>query len=148
MKRKPSSLIRGTGTHRRTESDYMGVLLDAVSLDDWRDVVTGTLARAKEGDPAARAWLAQYLVGKPEAKAPAPLTVLVQQWSASDPLAERLAKPIIDRNLYPNLHENDDLRDAVRTAITAELTKTIENGKPSKTPATLDKARDSGDSAV
>jgi hypothetical protein len=75
MKRKQSSLIRGTGTHRRTESDYMGVLLDAVSLDDWRDVITGTLARAKEGDPTARAWLAQYLVGKPEAKAPTPLTV-------------------------------------------------------------------------
>jgi hypothetical protein len=145
MKRKQSSLIRGTGTHRRTENDYMGVLLDAVSLDDWQDVVTGTLARAKEGDSAARAWLAQYLVGKPEAKAPAPLTVLVQQWSGSDPLAERLAKPIIDRRLHPILHEDDDLKDAVRTAITAELTETIENGEPSKMPAT---ARDSGNSAV
>src|ERR1700724_4017317 len=97
------SYIKGTFTHRRTEADYMGVLLDAVPLQDWREVVSATVAAAKAGDATARAWLAQYLVGKPGAAAPAPLTVIVQQLSGRDPLAERLAKPHIDRGEYPSL---------------------------------------------
>ena len=93
-------LIRGTATHRRTEGDYMGVLLDAVTLDDWRDVVAATLDLAKSGDPAARAWLAQDLVGKPDAKAPSALTMVVQQLNGADPLIDRLAKPHLDRARY------------------------------------------------
>jgi hypothetical protein len=34
----------------------MGVLLDAVPLEDWREVVGATVAAAKAGDAAARAW--------------------------------------------------------------------------------------------
>jgi hypothetical protein len=80
MARKKQSYIKGTFTHRRSETDYMGVLLDAVSLDDWRSVVATTVAAAKAGDPSARAWLGQYLVGKPVATAPAPLTVVAIRW--------------------------------------------------------------------
>lgn len=72
---------------------------NSVSLDDLRDVITGTLRLVKGGDLSARVWLAQYLVGKPEAKAPTPLTVFVNQWSGKDRVAERLAKPRIDREL-------------------------------------------------
>ena len=96
MARQMKGLLHGASVHRRTESEYMGVMLDTVTLDDWRDVITGTLQLAKGGDPSARAWLAQYLVGKPDAKAPTPLTVVVNQWSGKDPVAERLAKPLID----------------------------------------------------
>ena len=53
-KRKQTEYIQGHATHRRTEGDYMGVLLDAVTLDDWRGVVTGALKAAKGGDPQAR----------------------------------------------------------------------------------------------
>ena len=53
-KRKQTEYIQGHATHRRTEGDYMGVLLDAVTLDDWRGVVTGALQAAKGGDPQAR----------------------------------------------------------------------------------------------
>lgn len=45
-KRKQTEYIQGHATHRRTEGDYMGVLLDAVTLDDWRGVVTGALQAA------------------------------------------------------------------------------------------------------
>lgn len=144
MARRKQGLIRGAGAHRRTESDYMGVLLDTVSLDDWRDVVAGTLQLAKEGDPAARAWLAQYLVGKPEAKAPTPLTVVVNQWSGKDPVAERLAKPLIDRERFPSLHENDDWEDGVRAAIAAELAEKLPEPETATKPAT---AGDPGESA-
>ncbi|MGQ0618303.1 MAG: hypothetical protein ACT4QA_00055 [Panacagrimonas sp.] len=101
-RKKQAGYIKGTFTHRRTEGDYMGVLLDAVTLDDWREVVTATVAAAKVGDPSARVLLAQYLVGRPEAKAPAPLTVVVQQLSGRDPLVERLAHQHIHRIEYPS----------------------------------------------
>jgi hypothetical protein len=65
MARKKQGYIKGPFTHRRTEADYMSVVLDAVPLEDWREVVSATVAAAKGGDAAARAWLAQYLVGKP-----------------------------------------------------------------------------------
>src|SRR5512139_2260732 len=105
-KRHTAELIRGRAAHRRTEGDYMGVMLDAVTLEDWRDVVNNAKAAAKAGDPQARAWLAQYLMGRPEGKAPTPLTVVVQQLNGADPLVERLAKPLIDREKYPTLHAN------------------------------------------
>jgi hypothetical protein len=121
MARKTQSYIKGPFTHRRTEADYMGALLDAVTLEDWRAVVSASVAAAKAGDATARAWLAQYLVGKPGAIAPAPLTVVVQQLSGRDPLAERLAKPHIDRVKYPSFGANDDFEDAMRELITGEL---------------------------
>jgi hypothetical protein len=145
MTKRKQGFIRGTGAHRRTESDYMGVLLDTVSLDDWRDVIAGTLQLAKQGDPQARAWLAQYLVGKPEAKAPTPLTVVVQQWSGTDPVAEKLAKPIIGRARYPSLHEDDDFEESIHAAIAAELAEKLPAPESTAKPATT---RDSGESAA
>jgi len=135
---RKQGLIRGTGTHRRTESDYMGALLDTVTIDDWREVIAATLELAKQGDSAAREWLARYLVGRPEARAPTPLTVVVQQWSGTDPVVERLAKPLIDRAQFPTLHEDDDLEETVRAAIAGELAEKL------AAPAT---ASDSGKSA-
>ena len=55
--RIPKTIRRGYFMHRRTEADYMGVLLDAVPLEDWREVVRATVAAAKDGDATARAWL-------------------------------------------------------------------------------------------
>lgn len=144
-KRNKESFIRGTAAHRRTESDYMGALLETVTLDDWRDVVAGALQAAKGGDPAARTWLGQYLVGKPETKAPSALTVVVQQWSGGDPVAEKLAKPILDRALYPTLHENDDWKESVKVAIAAELAQKLPLSITDATPTT---ARDSGNSGT
>lgn len=96
-RRRQQQLARGHAAHRRTEGDYMGVLLGAATLEDWRDVVNGAKAAAKAGDPPARAWLAQYLMDRPHGKAPTPLTVVVQQLNGADPLVERLARPLIDR---------------------------------------------------
>jgi hypothetical protein len=50
MARKRQSYIKGPFTHRRTEADYMGVLLDAVPMEDWRSVVVATVAAAKAGE--------------------------------------------------------------------------------------------------
>ena len=121
MARKKQHYINGTLGHRRTEADYMNVLLDAVPVEDWRSVVTAAVAAAKAGDAGARAWLAQYLIGKPGATALAPLTVVVQQLSGRDPVVDELAAPHIERLKYLQLHDDDDLDDALRAEVAAEL---------------------------
>ena len=103
----------------------MGALLDAVSLDDWRTVVASALQDAKGGSMQARNWLAQYLVGRPKGDAPTPLTVVVQQLSGADPVVNRLAKPLIDRQKYPSMHTGDAQEDHIRALIAAELQQLI-----------------------
>jgi hypothetical protein len=132
-RRKQKTFLCGTVAHRRTEGEYMGVLLDTVTLDDWRDVVAGALQAAKQGDPSARSWLAHYLIGRPEGKAPTPLTVIVQQLNGSDPLVDRLAKPLIERQKYPSLCRNDDFEASVKALITAELAEKMPNPKTAET---------------
>ena len=124
-KRKQQSLIKGTANHSRTEGDYMATLLDTVTLEDWQDVVSSTLAAAKQGDAQARSWLAQYLVGKPAGKAPTPLTVVVQQLNGDNPLINRLSKTLIDQHKYPSLHENDAWENQIKAIIAAELAEKI-----------------------
>ena len=79
------------------------------------------MAAAKSGDATARAWLAQYLVGKPATAAPAPLTVVVQQLSGQDPLVSELAQPYIDREKYPPLYEDEDLKQTLKARVAREL---------------------------
>ncbi len=149
MARKRQNYIKGTFTHRRTEADYMGMLLDAVPLEDWREVVSATVAAAKAGDATARAWLAQYLVGKPGATAPAPLTVVVQQLSGRDLLVERLAQPHIARVKYPSFVADDDLEDTTHELIAREL-RALEARKSNtpETGANEDRTRRSPDSSA
>ncbi len=49
------------------------------------------------------------LGGYPDVGAPTPMNIVVQQLSGADPVVEKLAKPAIDRELYPSTHGNDDL---------------------------------------
>jgi len=120
-KQDPQPLIRGTCTHRRTEADYLGALLDVVTLDTWRDVVSATLELAKAGDKDARAWLGRYLIGEPKGTAPTPLTLVVNQLAGTDPLVERLARPHLERARFPSLHQDDDWEDSVKALVAAEL---------------------------
>jgi hypothetical protein len=134
VKRKQQSLIKGTANHRRTESDYMSALLDTVTLEEWQDVVNSTLAAAKQGDAQARAWLGQYLIGKPAGKAPTPLTVIVQQLNEDNPLVNRLAKPVIDQYQYPSLHEKDAWKDQIKALIASELAEKVPEVKTASSP--------------
>lgn len=134
-RRKQTEYIQGTAQHRRTEGDYMGVLLDTVTLNDWRSVVNGALQAAKAGDPQARNWLAQYLIGRPEGKAPTPMNIVVQQLSSADPVVEKLAKPVIDRVMNPLMHRDDDLKAHIRALVAIELQAKIKPLETIETPA-------------
>ena len=61
--------LGGPGRRRRAiERDYLATLGEAVTLDDWRDVVRAAVEAAKAGDARARDWLARYLIGEGPAK--------------------------------------------------------------------------------
>ena len=143
-RRKQTEYIKGTAQHRRTEDDYMGVLLDTVTLNDWRSVVNGALQAAKGGDPQARNWLAQYLIGRPEGKAPTPMNIVVQQLSGADPLVETLAKHAMHRMEYPSMHRNDELNDHIRALVAAEMQEKIKPMETIENPVTMRLADDSG----
>lgn len=148
MTKAKQGLIRGMGTNRRTEGDYMAALLDTVTLDDWRDVVAGALQLAKGGDAQARAWLAQYLVGKASASAPTALTVQVNQWSGKDPLAERLARPLIQREKFPVLAGSDAREAAIQDAITTELVRKLPSAETTAKPALARVCGEFGDETI
>jgi hypothetical protein len=131
---KTDEYLRGTVSHRRTESDYLAATLDVVSEADWQDVIRATLRAAKDGDAAARLFLAQYLLGRPAASAPSPLTVIVQQMTGDDPLIAGLAKSQIDRLLYPFGHDNDDLKAGIKAAVAAELARKLPLPESAATP--------------
>lgn len=117
--KRTTKLLPGHATHTRTQDSYMGVLLDAVSLDDWREVVTGAVQAAKGGDPQARAWLGQYLVGRPESKAPTPISVVVNQLHGTNEVLDKLThRSFIDTQFHDR---NDDVKDAIRAQLAIEL---------------------------
>ncbi len=51
---------------RLIELDYIAAAADAVSLEDWNQIVRAAVYLAKCGDFRARAWLAAYLTGGKE----------------------------------------------------------------------------------
>ena len=144
-RKKQPELIRGHAAHRRTEGDYVGVLLNAVTLDDWRTVVSNAKTLAQAGDAQARAWLAQYLMGKPAGRAPTPLTVVVQQLNGADPVVNSLAAPAIQRHKYPDHGGKEDFENGIRALIAAELAEKMRNMETVENPAM---ARLSGPSAT
>lgn len=123
VRQKQTELIQGSANHRRTESDYMGVLLDAVTLDDWREVVTSAVQAAKEGDAQARNWLGQYLVGKPESKAPTPLNIVVQQLNGTDAVLDKLAHKAYVKTIFTD--KEDEYKEQIRAQLAEELRQKI-----------------------
>ena len=134
-RKKQPELIRGHAAHRRTEGDYMSVLLEAVTLDDWRAVVNNAKTLAQGGDSQARAWLAQYLMGKPAGSAPTPLTVVVQQLNGADPLIDKLAREAIHSAKFPDAERG--WKDGIKALVAAELTEKLRPVETIENPATV-----------
>ena len=81
----------GPGRPRRAiESDYLAKLSEAVLLSAWQEIVAKAVEDAREGDHAARVWLANYLVGKPTGDALRNLAV--DEEVGVGPLAEQISK--------------------------------------------------------
>lgn len=75
---------------RQTEREYLTAMLAGCSLDDWREIIEAAVLEAKAGDAKARAWLARYLVGQPEAATPRLAQLAAEDEAGVDPLAPRI----------------------------------------------------------
>ena len=59
----------GPGRPTKTkEEKFYKATISAVSLKDWREIIMKTVEQAKRGNPSARTWLANYLLGPPQQK--------------------------------------------------------------------------------
>ena len=144
----PFDAMRGRSKHRRTQSDYMAALLDRVTLEIWGEIVDATVAAAKSGDARARAWLADFLVGKPQVEAPTPLAVIVQRIRGSDELVNELAYPVIGRQRWSD--DEAEAEDAIKAQIAAELAERVEESPalPARQSNQARKSRDIGNNRI
>ena len=123
MAKAKQELIRGVGTNRRTEGDYMAALLDTVTLDDWRDVVAGALQLAKGGDAQARE---RDAVARIELYEQCVASTLVALRDAGVPTTEGYWREAIDR--YAQLIQRRPDSDFHRTffnSVTRDLFGTV-----------------------
>ena len=52
--------------NRKTEDKYLLALQKCVKAKDWKAICERAIIDAKTGDRAARQWLSDYLLGKPQ----------------------------------------------------------------------------------
>ena len=86
-------------------------------------MVSNARALAQAGDAQARAWLAQYLMGKPAGSAPTPLTVVVQQLNGADPLIDKLAREAIHSAKFPDSERG--WKDGIKALLTTEINEKV-----------------------
>ena len=55
----------GPGRPKMCDTDYLDVCRSTVTLTDWRAIVAKARDQAKRGNPVARKWLGDYLLGLP-----------------------------------------------------------------------------------
>lgn len=48
---------------RQTEAEYLATMGDVCSPKEWRTIIKRAVRDAKAGDPRARRWLGDYLIG-------------------------------------------------------------------------------------
>jgi hypothetical protein len=94
------------------------------SLDDWREVVTGAVQAAKGGDSQARNWLGQYLVGRPDSKAPAAVNVIVNQLQGKDTVLDKLVHNIDMTDSFPD--PNAAYKAHIRAQLSTEIASKVQ----------------------
>lgn len=85
--------IKARVRHRRHSDDYINAMLDVVTIDDWQAITCAAVDAAKNGDNSARAWISNYILGKPDSTAPSALEAMVSRLSGNDRLVEEIARP-------------------------------------------------------
>lgn len=124
MTTKPKNMLQGSSTHLRTEHDYMGAMLDSVTLQDWREVCKGALELAKTGDAQSRAWLGQYLVGQASQKAPTPVTVILGQLQGENKVVDTLTR-VLTPSKFDFPDENALQKAQIKERLRIELQEKI-----------------------
>lgn len=67
-----------------TQYSYLKATVETCSVDDWQAIVRKAVENAKEGDSAAREFLARYLMGAPRHVSPTALDVATHEVIGND----------------------------------------------------------------
>ena len=51
---------------RSTEAEYLDALIEVTPIAAWKRIGRKAVQQAERGDPQARRWLSEYLLGKPQ----------------------------------------------------------------------------------
>jgi hypothetical protein len=80
----------GSGRPRRAvEREYLAALADVASLEAWREICQRAVEDAKQGNPKARAWLSNFLLG-PEPLRPLDLAAdELENYGAAEEVKDR-----------------------------------------------------------
>jgi hypothetical protein len=96
------------------EIEYMAILKQGVTPDDWRKIVNTAVSLAMAGDWKAREWVGNYLVGRPnftlELKAPDAvlLNQLLKQLEATGTTASELFEELLNEYAQADVEATDD----------------------------------------
>jgi len=122
--KRTTKLLTGSASHTRTADSYMSILLDSVTPDDWREVCKNTVQLAKGGDPQARAWLSNFLIGKPECAAPTAVNVIVNQLQGKSEVLDKLTHhTFIDAAFHDS---DDDVKAGIRAQLETEIAEKLQ----------------------
>lgn len=113
--------VKGSATHRRHADDYIAATLEVVTIEEWKSIVEATIAAAKDGDKSARAWLSDYVLGKPESKAPSTLDVMARRYAGKDLLVEKIAHPHWEQQEFPFIEIEEASKRKFREQVRSEL---------------------------
>ncbi len=67
-----------------TERVYLRTLGEAVTVDDWHEIINAAVSAAKSGDARARDWLSRYLLGDSTVKTAMNLSEMNDELFAAD----------------------------------------------------------------
>lgn len=90
----------GPGRPRRQiEQDYLAAFSEAITLDDWKEIIEKAVGQAKEGDARARQWLTHYVIGPRQDKE---LEIIaIQEELEIDPIARQVEEQKLYDQLAP-----------------------------------------------
>lgn len=88
---------------RPTETAYLNVLMNACTLDDWREITMRAVSDAKDGDAKAREWLGRHVIGMPKAEAPTLMALQQLVLSGIDPAYLERARVLLQSRPFDSI---------------------------------------------
>lgn len=93
---------------RPTEAAYLNVLMNACTIDDFKEICERAVSDAKDGEAKARDWVGRHLIGNVKADAPTPMTIQQLSLSDIDPVYLERARSLLQGRALMNLDFNEN----------------------------------------
>jgi len=82
---------------KKREERFLEITLSTVTYKDWKEVVKKAIEKAKRGDPTARKWLSDYIIGPPTQKSEISSTMEITQVELTDDERATRIEALLDK---------------------------------------------------